>query len=401
MYEDITYQKILERMLDRVSNKFDKREGSLIYDTHSPTAIELQILYIELDNIIKESFGDTASRDFLILRCKERGITPYAATNAILQGEFTPTNIDVIGKRFSLNELNYVVTEKIANGRYQVQCETAGVIGNQYLGSMIPIEYIQGLQTAQLTAVLIPGDDEEDTEDLRQRYFDSFGEFAFGGNRADYYEKVKAIDGVGDLKIERVWNSDVNPSDFILNTAVSNWYNSIKSTLNADVKKWLNAVYNYCNDKKFTVGGTVLITVVDSDDYGVPTDTLIDKIQNILDPEENSGEGYGFAPIGHIVNVKGATAANITVSATIYFNDGYTWDNTETQIKEVIEDYLLVLRKSWADNDYLVVRVSQIESRILNVEGVVDIANTKINSEATNYTLNKYQIPILTEVNNV
>lgn len=401
MYEDVTYQKILERMLDRVSNKFDKREGSVIYDTHSPTAIELQILYLELDNIIKESFGDTASRDFLILRCKERGITPYDATKAILQGEFTPTNIDVIGKRFSLNELNYVVTEKIANGRYQVQCETAGVIGNQYLGSMIPIEYIQGLQTAQLTAVLIPGEDEEDTEDLRKRYFDSFGEFAFGGNRADYYGKVKAIDGVGDLKIERVWNSDVNPSDFNITAAVSTWYNSVKNTLSADVKKWLDTVYSYCYDKKFTIGGTVLITVVDSDDFGVPTDTLVSKIQDTLDPVDNSGNGYGFAPIGHIVNVKAATAVNITVSATIYFNNGYTWDDTQEKIKEVIDDYFLSLRKTWADNDYLVVRIAQIESCILNVEGVVDVANTKINSQTSNFTLSKYQIPMLMGVNNV
>ena len=401
MYEDVTYQKILERMLNRVSSKFDKREGSVIHDTHSPTAIELQILYIELDNIIKESFGDTASREFLILRCRERGITPYEATNAVLQGEFTPTNIDVTGKRFSLNELNYVVTEKIADGRYYVQCETAGVVGNQYLGNMIPIEYIQNLQTAQLTAVLIPGDDEEDTEDLRQRYFDSFGEFAFGGNRADYYEKVKAIDGVGDLKIERVWNSDVNPSDFVINTTVENWYNNIKGSLNATVRKWLDAVYSYCDDKKFTVGGTVLITVVDSDDYGVPTAALISNIQNTLDPETNSGEGYGLAPIGHIVNVVGATSANITVSATISFNDGYTWDNTKAKIQQAVEDYFLMLRKSWADNNYLVIRISQIESRILNVEGVVDILNTKINSQTSNYTLSKYQIPILVGVNNV
>ena len=46
MYEGITYETILDRMLSRVSNQFDKREGSVIFDTHSPTAIELQILYL-------------------------------------------------------------------------------------------------------------------------------------------------------------------------------------------------------------------------------------------------------------------------------------------------------------------------------------------------------------------
>ena len=70
MYEGITYDVILERMLNRVSDKFDKREGSVIFDTHSPTAIELQILYLELDAILRETYGETASREFLIKRCR-------------------------------------------------------------------------------------------------------------------------------------------------------------------------------------------------------------------------------------------------------------------------------------------------------------------------------------------
>ena len=88
MFEEITYERLLERMLGRVPGKFDKREGSVIWDTHSPTAIELKNLYISLDSIVQEAYGDTATREFLILRCRERGITPYSATHAILKGEF-------------------------------------------------------------------------------------------------------------------------------------------------------------------------------------------------------------------------------------------------------------------------------------------------------------------------
>ena len=43
MYENVTYEVILQRMLECVPDQFDKREGSVIWDTHSPTAIELQI----------------------------------------------------------------------------------------------------------------------------------------------------------------------------------------------------------------------------------------------------------------------------------------------------------------------------------------------------------------------
>ena len=171
MYENVTYESILERMLARVPDKFDKREGSVIWDTHSPTAIELQILYIELDTILKEAYGDTASREFLVLRCRERGIYPAQASHAVLRGIFTPADIDVAGQRFNIGNLNYVVVGKATDGKggYEVRCEAAGSIGNQFLGSMVPIEYIRGLQTAELTEILIPGEEEEETESLRQR----------------------------------------------------------------------------------------------------------------------------------------------------------------------------------------------------------------------------------------
>ena len=201
MFENLTYEDLLNRMLDRVSNKLDKREGSVIWDTHSPTAIELKNLYIALDYIIQEAYGDTATRDFLILRCKERGIVPYPATHAVLKGEFVPSTIDVTGKRFNIGQINYVVTEKLQDGVYKVQCETEGEEGNRYLGAMIPIEYINGLETADLTEVLVPGEDEEDTEELRKRYFASFEESAFGGNVKDYLEKTNAIPGVGCTKV--------------------------------------------------------------------------------------------------------------------------------------------------------------------------------------------------------
>lgn len=345
MYEDVTYEAIIRRMLDRVSDKLDKREGSVIWDTHSPTAIELQILYIELDTILREAYGDTASREFLVLRCKERGILPEEATHTILKGEFTPANIDVTGQRFNLGSMNYIVTEKITDGEYKVKCETTGIIGNQYLGTMIPIEYIAGLETAELTEILIPGEDEEDTEDLRNRYFSSFDEKAFGGNRKDYIVKTNAIAGVGSTKVTPVWNG----------------------------------------------GGTVKLTILDST-YGTANSVLIQFVQQTIDPTQD-GEGWGLAPIGHIVTVETADPVDIIVNTTITFAEGYSWSNLQSQIDAAMEAYLLELRETWADNEYLIVRVSQIETRILNIAGIIDIKETKINGVTDNLTLGMYDIP--------
>lgn len=394
MYEGTTYEVILKRMLDRVPDKFDKREGSVIWDTHSPTAIELQILYLELDTILKEAYGDTASREFLILRCGERGISPYQATHAILKGVFVPSNIDVSGQRFNIGDINYIVREKIADGEYRVECETSGIVGNQYLGSMIPMEYIRGLQTAELTEVLIPGEDEEDTEDLRKRYFDSFDENAFGGNRADYLEKTNSIPGVGRTKVTRVWNADISPADMIPKESVEAWYKGIRGSLTGEVLYWLDAVFHAAKEKKLTTGGTVLLTIINSE-FGVASDALIQTVQTAIDPEVNAGEGFGLAPIGHVVKVESAKEKRITIKSTLTFEPGYGWGNLQSSIDEAVSDYLLELRKEWADASYLIVRVSQIDTRILNVPGVVDVQNTSINGSRSNLTLGKYEIPVL------
>lgn len=394
MYENVTYESILERMLARVPDKFDKREGSVIWDTHSPTAIELQILYIELDAILREAYGDTASREFLILRCRERGIYPYQATNAVLKGVFVPSSIDVTGQRFNIGDMIYTVAEKIADGEYRVECETSGSVGNQFLGAMIPMEYIRGLQSAELTEILIPGENEEETEDLRKRYFDSFDENSFGGNRADYLEKTNAIPGVGRTKVTRVWNSDISPADMIPKESVETWYEGIKGTLTGEVRYWLDAVFHAGKQKKLTTGGTVLLTIINSE-FGVASNTLVQTVQTIIDPEVNAGDGYGLAPIGHVVKVESAVAKAITVKTSVTFEPGYSWGNLQTPIEEAVSVYLLELRKEWADASFLIVRLSQVDNRILNVPGVVDVQNTSINGSRNNLNLGKYEIPVL------
>lgn len=393
MYEDVTYEVILQRMLDRVSDKLDKREGSVIFDTLSPTSIEFQILYLELQNILNEAYGDTASREFLILRCKERGIKPHAATHAVLQGEFTPTTIDVTGKRFNIGNMNYIVREQIEPGKYQVQCEKEGTVGNQYLGNMIPMEYIDGLANAELTRVLIPGEDEEETEALRQRYFSSFASQAFGGNRQDYIEKTNAIAGVGSVKVTPVWNADISPGAMLPSAAVTEWYNTITDGLDMEVAAWLSSVYMAAYEKKLTTGGTVKLTVLDSD-FNRASDVMLKNIQQEIDPQDMAGEGFGIAPIGHVVNVGTATEVTINITAVLAFEAGYGWSNLQAHIDNAVKAYLLDLRRTWADESNLILRISQIETRLLNIKGIVDVTKTKINGSESNLTLGSFEIPV-------
>lgn len=351
MFEEMTYEKILADMLATIPDEYDKREGSIIFDAISPAALELSNLYFSLGTMIDESYGDTASREYLIRLCAQRGITPEPATNAILQMEFTPTTLNIpIGSRFNCSNSSYKVTEKISDGVYKAECEEAGTIGNEYVGDVLPIDYIEGLETSAITQILIYGEDEEGTEALRNRYLNSFDAKTFSGNKADYKEKTLAINGVGAVKIEPTWNG----------------------------------------------AGTVRLTILDSE-YGIPSNALIALVQNEFDPNQD-GKGNGLAPIGHVVTVRAATSVPIVITISITFDQGYSWDTSRTAIENVIKEYLLELRESWQEEDSLIVRIAQIESRVLTVEGVLDVADTTINGEAANLTISEFAVPIFSEV---
>lgn len=351
MFEDKTAQNILQKMLNKVPNTLDKREGSVIYNALAPSAIELQNAYIELDGILSETFADTASRENLIRRAKERGITPDSSTNSISKGEF---NIAInIGERFSLDDLNYIVTELISNvdNTYKLKCETTGTKGNTTFGTLIPINNIPGLIKAELTELIVPGEDEEDTELLREKYFANLNRDVFGGNIDDYKEKVGEITGVGGLKV--IPHSDG--------------------------------------------GGTVKLIIIGAD-FNKISDTFKDELKETIDPIEYEGLGVGLAPIGHVVTVESVKEVIANFNLTITCGVGIVFTDVKESIETTIDNYLLELKKTWKDEEYLVVRISQIESRILTIDGIIDISNTLINGIPSNLTLNKYTIPIRGEI---
>jgi uncharacterized phage protein gp47/JayE len=122
---------------------------------------------------------------------------------------------------------------------------------------------------------------------------------------------------------------------------------------------------------------------------------LVETVQNTIDPDESAGEGYGIAPIGHVVTVKSANPVSVDVTADITFDTGYGWDSLQDSINQAVSDYLLSLRKEWADSEYLTVRVSQIDTRLLSIEGIIDIDGTKLNGQGGNLTLGEYDVPVL------
>lgn len=353
MYEEQTYEAILERCLARVTAQVDKREGSILYDALAPACAELATLYTELSNMLDRAFPDTATGEDLNRKAAERSILRRAATAAVRKATFTGAAVP-LGTRFSGGGVNYAVTGAAGtDGSCQVTAETAGEAGNTYFGTLLPIDYVDGLTGAQLQDVLIPGEDEEGDDSLRLRYFDSFDSQTFGGNVADYRQRIGAMDGVGGVKVARA------P----------------------------------------TGGGTVGVTIVGSD-WAPPSSALVTAVQTAVDPVTNHGAGVGLAPIGHTVTVSGVTGKTVNMAFTLTLENNVTWSNVQTAVTAAIRDYLTLLTQTWADSNGLTVRLSQIETRVLAVAGVLDVTGTTLNGAAANLQLTGTEIPVLGSVSN-
>lgn len=367
MFENQTEQVIEKRMLDAMPKSVDKREGSIAYDATMPAAIEFMLLYSVVDYFLKNTFGDTADHEYLIERAKERGLSPYEATNAVVTLECHPeTCVLPIGSRYSVDTVNYRVTTRLtADGnRYLAVCETAGTVGNKASGRAVPIQFVRGLESAEIVNVERPGEDEEETEAFRQRYLKSFETQAYGGNITDYQEKVGAMQGIGGVKVYPVWNG----------------------------------------------GGTVKV-VFSTSENKVPDKQLVSEVQEALDPVPYAQQGVGIAPIGHRVTVEAAGESAINIGLNIKFMANDTFETCRADIKDVMQTYFNELNANWQDTEVvttskyenrgIIVRISQIESRLLNRPYVSDISHTTLNGQEENVELANTDLATIGQITDI
>ena len=352
MYEDKTYSALLQDVLNEVSAGVQTGEGYLVYNALSALAYELEKVYIQMDYIMNQSHADTADLEELIEIAKDRGIYQKKATHACV--EIKGNTVIPIGTRFSLKSFNYKTVEAINEVAYtyKAMCEETGTGPNNLTGELIAIDFVDGLEKAEITEVLINGEEDETRDALYERYLASFTSESFGGNIAQYKQYVNAIAGVGGCKVQPVWNGP----------------------------------------------GTVKIVAISSE-TGACTEYLIKQIQAAACPEP--GTGYGFAPIDHDVTVESVEAVKVNVTAKISYMSGYNWSSLKDAVTAKISGYLKTLASEWADGDpttKTTVYIAKLQAAVLDVPGVVDITETQLNGATSNLILDWNQIPVVGEV---
>ena len=350
-YENMTYEVILARMMDRVKAKYpklDRREGSIIFDALAAGALELAIMYTELDNSRNESFVQTASRHYILLACEQMGmdITVFDASAGTHKCEFdVPVSI---GSRWNCDLFNYEITEYLGENEglhtYLAVCETVGTAPNNLTGDLTAItETLNDLTHAKLVECVIEGENDTSDEDVRKAYFDYVNSVATDGNVNQYKRWCQDYDGIGNYRILPLWNGDNTVKVSILN--VSN---------------------------------------------RAASQTLIDEFQEYLDPN-TEGMGNGIAPIGAFVTVSTATEVPISVSATVSMKDGYS---DTSAISTHLENYFASIAYEKNSIAYM-----NVGAAILNAEGVEFVSNLLVNGGTTDIALGEEEVAILGSTN--
>lgn len=230
--------------------------------------------------------------------------------------------------------MNLVVTGKLSPGVYELECETAGAAGNALAGSLLPMEYINGLRAATLTELLDAGTDEEDTEAFRDRYLEILRKPASSGNVNDYYNWAMSVTGVGAAKIYPLASGP----------------------------------------------GTVKV-VIASADKKAASSTLVNEVQEYID---------SVRPVGATVTVLSATELLVNITAKISIGQGENSVSVQSKFQLAIIRYL-------AANAYETgsINLSMIGKILLDTEGVTDYSNLKLNGTAENVNLTEEQIAVI------
>ncbi|MFD3271528.1 baseplate J/gp47 family protein [Paenibacillus dendritiformis] len=340
--------EILKDMLDAISNKYDKRPGSFIYDALAPAAEQFEKTVQKIDNVKSKFNIENLSGDELAQRVKERtGIERKAATRAVGSVTVTGTGTINVGDLFETQggiQFRATETKKIVNsGTVNIEAVIEGGGGNVAANTIT----LFPVTIAGFTAVINPypaqdGFEAESDADLLKRYYDRIRTPATSGNRAHYMNWAREVPGVGDARVIPLWNGN----------------------------------------------NTVKVVVIDSDKRPA-SQAIVKAVQDHIDPG-GEGLGNGEAPIGAFTTVTSAEGVNINVSVIIVLADGFTLQQAQESIISNLTHYLKEI--AFVES---IVSYAKIGAAILDSAGVTDYTNLLVNGGTMSVDVGNEEVAVL------
>lgn len=352
--DDMDVDSIHDDMMSNLPADIDRAEGGFPWDFTRPTALEISSFaeYI-LPEAIKSTFPQWATGDILDYHAGCRGLVRKSAEKAKVTVTVTGTEGTKIpaGTEFSTESTEDAdsvsfLTDADAvipiSETIDLTCTAAeaGLSGNVAANTIIlQLSEVKGgeVETIINHNPASGGTDIESDEELQLRCyeFDRNADVSFVGSSADYLRWAEEVPGVGFAKVV--------PAS----------------------------------------GGTGKVTVIITDKNG---DTASEELRNKVlvhimgtsldDPQR-------LAPVGATLSVETNVKVDVTVSATLELETDYTLD-------AVKKAFLPVLNQ--AIRTASVLRVSEIGALLINLPGITDYHDLKINgsTDAVKLTSSQY-----------
>lgn len=364
MFEDRTYENILEEVLDDAPPGIDTRQGSIFYDAVSGACFKIASLYADIQTAFDLVFITTAVDEYLDQKGAEYGIYRNPATSAWYEFRYTGPQ-PAPGERFFAEGLYF--TLRTVDGNLCLEAEDVGISTNIIKEGTpaVPVNNIGGLTSATFGALIEPGVDVEDDENYRQRIREKIAGPAENGNRQHYKTWCEEVSGVGRARIIPLFAGE--------NTVMG-------VLLGADGTPAAEAVVERVQDyiDPITRGGTV---------------NFDGKVIPIGD-----GLGNGTANIGAHFAAIAADELPITFSFSALIASTSSKEEAKQRATQTITEYLKELALETPDSEQMVVRISAVGARLAALPSLLDYTNLTFNGKAENIELEETQVAVLQEV---
>ena len=340
-YNQETYEAIRERMLNSMSNDIDKREGSFVSNMVSPVGTEFAKYYIELDNILSIMFLEDTTDEFLDKKVHDFGVSRKEGTKAAGVVQVKGQNgirIPTGSRLLSESQLEFItlVDTWIEEDTVEVYVEAMNVGSDYNIIANTTFKFdpsISGVDEVTNTEEFKGGTNRETDEELRERFFEIIRRPATSGNKYHYEQWAKEIDGINQARVKPLWN------------------------------------------------GPGSVKVIVSNNNELVEEDIVLKCQEHID---------SVRPIGANVTVITPEALDVSITANIYMEEGYSSTVAKIEFEENLRSYLIGCEGT--------IVYTRIASCLGSVEGIADYTELKINGVMSNISYDDEKLPIIKSI---
>lgn len=349
---DITEDVLIEQFYDMGEFlNVDTRQGSIYWDACMGSIIRTS-MFIEQLKMVKEIISlDTCTGDVLDEKMAERGLVrnPEKPTPATYYVNFIGQAPDLDSK-MSVEEYFFILSQD-SEGRYILISEDMGTDMNNLASGLkvVPELDVDGLIAATLGELATPATDAEDDDSARERLKNRISGPDENGNKSQVRTWCESVEGVGAARIIPLWNGP------------------------------------------YTVKGILVSTT-----GGVPSQTVVDNVQNYIDPG-CTGMGEGVANIGQFFTAEAVEAIKVDITVSVLKKNDATYSGIQEGFKELLQKYFTDMAlEEYASG--MAIRYVRVGAILENMDEVIDYDQLKLNGKSVNITFTNAQVPVLGEV---